>query len=174
MKIGINKQYIIFGIIYTLITIYLLSIANKYQSGTIVIMIALVLFWIVAGIILGILLFFDKQRQFKRLIDYVILSFCTPIPTFIFLFIMLIPSYNKEIKSDINGKTEYYNLGIEKRKMITLKYSIFGGIKEVQKFKLDSNINWIKDGNWLYYDKKENITKEVCYRNDSLIKTIYW
>ena len=165
-----KKQYLIFGIIYTFITIYLLSIVYKNQSGTIVIMFALVLLWIIAGIVLGVLLYFDKQKQFKRLVDYIILSFCTPIPTWIFLLLMLIPSEFKEIKSDINGKVEYWTFDNEKVKVITIKYFLFGGIKEVQKYKLDKNNRWLKDGDWLYFDIKGN-EKEINYRNDTLIST---
>ena len=164
-----KKRYKIFAILYTAFTIYCFVRAKQDESITIGVMFMLVLFWIVGGIAFKLMLHFDKSKSFKKK-DYILLSFCTPFPSWVFLFIISIPYLYNDLLAKTFGKTKYYENISGKRKEIIFKH--WNGVdKEIQNYKLDSNLHWIKEGTWWYFDNLGHGREEI-YRNDSLIKSI--
>ena len=75
-----KKTLYFFAIIYTAVTIYLIVKAKRDEpSAALVYVFLFFAFWIVGGIILG-LLFWLTKIKIKTIIDKITLAFSTPFP----------------------------------------------------------------------------------------------
>ncbi len=87
-----SKTLIAFCIVYNIITFYFISNIQQDQSSSLGYVIIFPLFWIIAGIILGVL-FWLKKASLITLWDKLLLFFSTPFPLLIsFLIISNLPS----------------------------------------------------------------------------------
>lgn len=146
---------IIFAFFYTAITLFFLNEINKDQSSSLGYLFIFPTFWIIAGIIFWISIS-SKKIKIRSSLDKIILSFSTPLPFFIFLFIWkgLSPSshVNSTYMYEKNGKQfkeieyVYSNLEIERKEYYVSK-----------------GYGWTKDSIWIYYGKDGKVIRQENY-----------
>jgi len=120
-----NKRFLIFSILYTACTIYLINGSQSAAHGGETIVILLPLFWVVAGIIFIVVYRADKFKKRNKL-NTLLLIFCTPLPALFFIggFYIWITHFEfqatqnvytrngyivKEVHYSYQKKTEYWS-----------------------------------------------------------------
>jgi hypothetical protein len=166
----VHKRYVLFALAYTGYTAYLFYSAKQNESITIGVMFMLCVLWVVGAVILKVLLYLSRKEEHK-LYDYVAIFFCTPVPTWIVLGLMLVPSMFGDIKSATIGRTEYFEKDGTKQKQVTYTYWPNSTDRRIESYKQLPNGEWVKDGRWLYFPLTGNAS-EIIYRSDSIIKQI--
>lgn len=95
MMDNINRKYnyilLIYAIVYTIITIYFIFDMTRDESSSLAYVLIFPEFWIISGLILG-LLFWLIKIKLQTTIDIISFTFCTPLPFFVFYFIMFLLS----------------------------------------------------------------------------------
>jgi len=161
-----NKVLLTFAIVYTIITISFINNIQQDQSASLGYVFIFPVFWIIAGIILGLLFWFKKIRL-QTLADRFFLLFSTPLPLLlVFLVFSNLPSsrlitssyeYNKDGHRHREVKYDY-SVGQTQR----IEYYISKDIvTESRPF--PENDNWLKDSVWTYYNKNGKIQKTEKY-----------
>ncbi len=162
-----NKALLFFFIVYSLITIYFIYDIQRDQSASLGYVFIFPVFWILAGIALG-LLFWIKKIKLKSATDVFLLIFSTPIPLLLIFFIhSSLPS-----SSLITSSFEYNKKGHRHRE-VRYDYSSGGQTQRTEyyvskDFVTDSeyfpkNDVWLKDSIWTYYNKDGTIEKTEDY-----------
>ena len=155
-----KKTLYFFAIIYTAVTIYLIVKAKRDEpSAALVYVFLFFAFWIVGGIILG-LLFWLTKIKIKTIIDKITLVFSTPLPMLVFSFLSYSESPQSTYEFSKDGrrhrKVEYtYNNYQTKR----IEYYISqDSVTEENPF--PENDIWLKDSIWIFYNKDGTIERE--------------
>ncbi|MFP5470337.1 MAG: hypothetical protein ACLGGV_01980 [Bacteroidia bacterium] len=163
-----KKRFLILAVLYSAYTVYLFYKAKTDESITLGVMFIAVIFWIIGGAILGLLLFFTKTKELNKK-DYIAIVFCTPAPTWFFLFIVFVlPSLFQDVKYATIGKIKYYP--IDSTKTVTYRRFFSGGLKKSEEFKQDRNGKWLKHGEFFWRSSSGDTDVKV-YRNDTLIRS---
>jgi glucan phosphoethanolaminetransferase (alkaline phosphatase superfamily) len=164
-----NKTLLIYALIYSVFTFYFVIEMNKDQSVSLGYVIFIFpIFWIIAGIVLGILFWLTKIK-IRTVTDKIAMIFSTPIPLFIFFFI-----WSALQGSQSSAMTREFNQGEHRYRVIQYEYSD-GQTKRIEYYKSQDKITnenpfpendiWIKDSIWMYYKKDGRIEKTEDYRS---------
>ncbi len=146
---------IVFAFFYTAITLFFINDLNSNQSASLGYLFIFPIFWVVAGIILILSIKFNYIK-IKGTLDKLILSFSTPLPFFIFIFIWQLFSPS----SHINSTSEYDKDGLRIRE---IEYGYTNLKIERKEIYTSRGYGWNKDSIWVYYDKDGKIIKKENY-----------
>jgi hypothetical protein len=161
-----SKTLIAFCIVYNIITLYFISDIQRDQSASLGYVFIFPVFWIIAGIILGVL-FWIKKARLNTLWDKLLLFFSTPFALLIpFLIISNLPSSRLITSSSEYNKNGHrhreihydYSVGQTQR----IEYYISKDVVTDSKPFPESDI-WLKDSIWTYYNKDGTIEKTENY-----------
>jgi hypothetical protein len=155
----------IFAITYTTITlIFFLNIYSD-QSASLGYALMFPWLWTIGAILLGGLLYWQKIT-IKSKSDWVTLTFATPIPTFLFMFIGF-------SMTERPASTYEYGKGGHRHRIVTYEYKN-GQTKRTEFYKSKDTVTeenpfptsdtWIKDSVWVYYDTDGQIEKTEDYQ----------
>jgi hypothetical protein len=161
-----NKILIIFAIIYTAITIYFVADIKRDQSASLEYLFLFPAFWLIGGLILG-LLFWLTKIKIQTTLDRITLAFSTPGPMLAFFFIWsMLPS------SQSPTSTFEYNDNGHRHRQVKYQYSN-GQTEKVEYYISQDRVTeenpfpendiWLKDSIWTFYNKEGTIEREEKY-----------
>jgi hypothetical protein len=168
----------IVALITNLITFCFYFYAASQPGGSglsLVFVLTILVLWIITIIVLIVLVIIGRKIIFRRtLLKWTIpvLVFCTPVPFLVMFFILNPPFALYQGESGYNPRNGY-----------TIKeeeWNYPGGKMAIRKyFKLNteqyqdvSDLLYVKDSTWTYWDKNGDTAKIEWYKNGKLIKTI--
>lgn len=165
-----NMILFVYAILYTLISINFIADMKNNESGSLLYIAVFPIFWIVAGLLFGIL-FWLKIIKIKTILDYIVLIFSTPVPTLIFAFIWTMVSFSR---SPGPKTTTEFNKDGHRWKETKFEYSI-GNLKRIEYYRSQDTVTdtqqfpthdiWLKDSIWIFYDVNGKVEKTEDYRN---------
>ena len=163
-----SKTLILFCIAYNIITLYFISDIQRDQSASLGYVFIFPVFWIIAGIILG-LLFWFKRIRLSTIWDKILLFFSTPLALLIPFFI--IGYFSSQY---ITSSSEYNKNGHRYRE-IHHDYSVGGQTQRIEYYISQDTVTdsepfpqsdiWLKDSIWTYYNKDGTVRKTEDYRH---------
>jgi hypothetical protein len=120
-------------------------------------------FWIVGGLILG-LLFWLTKIKIKTTLDKIALAFSTPMPMLVFFFIWSVLPYSQSPAS-----TYEYNSNGHRHRQVKYQYSN-GQTERIEFYVSQDSVTdenpfpendiWLKDSIWTFYNKDGTIEHE--------------
>lgn len=161
-----SKTLIAFCIVYNIITFYFISNIQQDQSASLGYVVIFPVFWIISGIILGVL-FWLKKASLKTFWDKLLLFLSTPFALLIpFLIISNLPS------SRLITSSSEYNKNGHRHREIHYDYSV-GQAQRIEYYISKDIVTdsipfpetdiWLKDSIWTYYNKDGTIQKTENY-----------
>lgn len=155
----VNPIFILFAVIYNIITAILVLNMLKDQSASLgYMLIFFPVFWIISAIIL-FLLNRKKIIDFQGITNKILFIFSTPFALLLSYFIYVQLSDAKYIMSTY----EYDKVNYRHRE-VTYDYKVAGQTQRKEFFIFDAG--WKKDSIWKYYNKDGSIKKVEDYRNN--------
>jgi len=164
-----SKTLIAFCIVYTILTIYFISDIQRDQSASLGYVFIFPVFWIIAGIILG-LLFWLKKIRLTTIWDKILLFFSTPL-------VLLIPFVIVgHFSSQYITSSSEYNKNGHRYREVYYDYSVGGQRQRIEYYKSQDAVTdsepfpkndiWLKDSIWTYYNKDGTIQKTEDYTHE--------
>lgn len=158
-----NKTLVIFAILYTAITIYFVVDIKRDESASIGYLFLFPAFWLVGGLILGLLFWLTKIKLTTPL-DKVTLAFSTPGPMIVFFFIWSMLPYSQSPAS-----TYEFNSNEHRHRQVKFQYDN-GHTKTIEYYISQDSVTeenpfpendiWLKDSTWTFYNKDGTIERE--------------
>lgn len=166
-----NKKIIIFNIIYYAVIIALFGLGRKDPSSSLGYGFIIIIIWVLAAVILGLLLFRKIIRPTSTL-DKIGVFTATPILTIV--FIMLSSSFREDVSSEWHFSKNNYRY-----KVITVEHDRTFGGRRFEYYRSADTLNpkdtsletvWVKDSTWIYLSKTGDTVKKVKYSNSVEVK----
>jgi hypothetical protein len=158
-----NKTLLIFSILHTAITIYFVVDIKSNESASLRYLFLFPAFWLVGGLILG-LLFWLTKIKLKTTLDKITVAFSTPAPMIVFFFIWSMLPYSQSPAS-----TYEYNSNGHRHKQVKYQYHN-GQTKTIEYYisqdsiteenPLPENVIWLKDSIWTFTTKTEQLNEK--------------
>jgi glucan phosphoethanolaminetransferase (alkaline phosphatase superfamily) len=161
-----NKVLLAFAIVYVIITISFLHNIQKDQSASLGYVFIFPIFWIIGGMILGLLFWFKKVRL-QTIANKLLLLFSTPLPLLtVFIIFSNLPS------SRLTKSTDEYNKDGHRHREVKYDYAV-GHTQRIEYYISRDTVTddkpfpvkdvWLKDSVWTYYNKDGTIQKTEKY-----------
>lgn len=163
----ISKTLLIYFIAYNFITIYFISEIYRDQSSSLGYALMFPIFWLIAGIVLGIL-FWRKKIIIGSWLDKILVFCSTPI-----LVLTVIAS--KFLLSDNLITSSYeFNKNGHRHREIKYQYSSGGQTQRIEYYISKDEVSetnpfpssdiWLKDSIWIFYNRDGSVDKKEDYR----------
>lgn len=162
-----TKTLVTFAITYTAITIYFVADIKRDESASLGYLFLFPTFWLIGGLMLGLLFWFTKIKVSKTL-HKIALIFSTPGPTLVFFFIWSMLPYSQSPAS-----TYEFNINGYRHRQVKYQYDN-GQLKKVEYYMSQDSVTeenpfpekdiWLKDSIWTYYNKDGTIEREYNIR----------
>lgn len=137
------------------------------QSASLGYVLIFPIFWILTGIILGVL-FWLKKIKVNSWVDRIVITCATPIPVFILL------SFQSLLSGGLITSSYEYNKNGYRHREVKYEYSSGGQIQRVEFYISKDEVTeanpfpisdvWLKDSIWTFYKRDGTIEKQEEYR----------
>ena len=163
----ISKTLLFYFIAYNLVTIYFISEMYRDQSASLGYVLLFPIFWGIAGVILGILLW-RKKIKISSWVDKILIACSTPIPVFILL------AFQSTLSGGLITSSYEFNKNGHRHREVKYQYSSGGQTRRLEYYVSKDDVTdtnpfptsdiWLKDSIWIFFKRDGTVEKKEDYR----------